>query len=220
MNEQDKQETIRRYNERLMKYGYSEKTLGWSRNKNNIRFNALVREWLTELESSEIADFGCGFGDLYRFLKEDISLKKFRYTGIDINAKLVEIGRSYYPQANFWIGDIIKENFQTKFDFIFSSGVFNHQLINHSEYFFIEETLNKLNELTLKGLAVNFLSDKVDFKLEHTFHSNPGKILDIAYNFSRNIILRNDYMPFEFTIYIRKDIAVDSEKVVFENYLE
>lgn len=219
MKEKDKWDTIKRYNERLQKFGYSEKTLGWSRNKNDIRFEALVKEWLPELEASNIADFGCGFGDLYGFLKRNKQLHDFKYTGIDINEKLIEKGRALYPEAFFWVGDIVKGNLQTKFDFIFSSGVFNHKLKHDSEYHFIEENLTMLNSLSIKGFAVNFLSDKVDYQLEHTFHSNPGRILDIVYNFSRNVILRNDYMPFEFTVYVRKDINTDSEKVVFENYL-
>jgi hypothetical protein len=72
-----------------------------------------------------------------------------------------------------------------------------------------------LNELALKGIAVNFLSDKVDFEHPHTFHSNPGKILEMCYGFSRNIVFKNDYMPFEFTVYIRKDKQIDPEKIVY-----
>lgn len=216
MNKKDRENTVKRYSERLQQFGYSEAALGWSRNKNNVRFEAMVKEWKSELEGSSIADFGCGFGDLYGYLTSNLGLKNIDYTGIDINPDLIEEGRKLYPQANFWVGDINEEPLEKQFDFIFSSGVFNHKLEFVKEYEFIEECIGKLNELSKKGFAVNFLTDKVEYQLEHTFHSNPGKILDIFYRYSNNIVLRNDYMPFEFTVYLRKDIGIDPDKVIYQ----
>ena len=216
MEEDDKFQTLKRYNDRLEQFGYSEEALGWSRNKNDVRFAALIAECHTELDNKSIGDFGCGFGDFYHYLKAIKGIQNFSYKGIDINENLINTGRKQYPEADFWVGDIVKDNFTQQFDFIFSSGVFNHKLLKRNEYEFIEETLVKINELSKKGFAVNFLSDKVDFELEHTFHSNPGKILEIAYKFSKNVVLRNDYMPFEFTVYVRKDVEVDSDKIVFK----
>lgn len=216
MNKKDLHATVNRYSERLEKFGYSEEALGWSKNKNKLRFATLVKEWKNELNGSSICDFGCGFGDFYAYLLQDENIRDFRYTGVDINSKLINEGMKHYPEAEFWVGDIVSEPFDRKFDFVFSSGVFNHKLDFQTEYQFIEECLNKLNQISIKGYAVNFLSDKVDYQLEHTFHSNPGKILEIVFLHSRNIVLRNDYMPFEFTVFVRKDIKINPEKVVFE----
>lgn len=216
MKEEDKLETLRRYNERLAQFGYSEEALGWSRNKNDLRYMALISEWADELDNSKVGDFGCGFGDFYGFLKKEG--KQVQYTGIDINSNLVQMGQKYYPDASFWVGDIVKDNYLENFDFIFSSGVFNHKLNHDDEYRFIRENLEKINELSNKGFAINFLSDKVDYQLEHTFHSNPGKILDIVYRYSNHVVLRNDYMPFEFTVYVRKDAEVDPDKVIFRQH--
>jgi SAM-dependent methyltransferase len=215
VNKEDKIDTLNRYNERLKELGYSEATLGWSRNKNKVRFEALIKEWHSEISESAICDFGCGFGDFFGFLTNEKKIKLTDYTGIDINENLINIGRELYPEANFWVGDIVQENYSKTFDFIFSSGVFNHKLSHGDEYHFIDETLQKINQLSRKGFAINFLSDKVDYRHEHTFHSNPGKILDIVYQFSNHILLRNDYMPFEFTVYVRKDLKIDKEKIIY-----
>lgn len=217
MEEEDKLETLKRYNERLNQFGYSEEALGWSKNKNDVRFKALISEWIAELHNSRIADFGCGFGDFYGFLVNKMELN-VQYTGIDINENLINVGKKLYPDAKFWAGDIVQDKYVEKFDFIFSSGVFNHKLKTAKEYSFIEENLKKLNELSVKGFAVNFLSDKVDYQLEHTFHSNPGRILDIVYKFSKHVVLRNDYMPFEFTVYVRKDAEIDKDQTIFKNF--
>ncbi len=216
MNKKDLQAAVSRYSERLEKFGYSEEALGWSKNKNKLRFATLINEWKDELHGSSICDFGCGFGDFFSYLKLDEKLRDFYYLGVDINAELVKVGKQHFPDAEFWVGDIVNEPFDRKFDFVFSSGVFNHKLDFQNEYQFIEESLEKLNQISTKGYAVNFLSDKVDFQLEHTFHSNPGKILEMVFRHSRNIVLRNDYMPFEFTVFVRKDVKINAEKVVFE----
>lgn len=216
MNSQDKENTVKRYSERLKKFGYSEAALGWSRNKNDVRFEALVKEWKDELEGSSIADFGCGFGDLYGYLKNNLLLNNFSYTGIDINPDLIEEGKKLYPEASFWVGDINEDKGTQTYDFIFSSGVFNHKLEFVNEYDFIKDCIDSLNAMCNKGFAVNFLSDKVEYQLEHTFHSNPGMILDIFYQYSNHVVLRNDYMPFEFTVYLRKDKSIDPEKVIYK----
>lgn len=216
MNQKDLQATVNRYSERLEKFGYSEEALGWSKNKNDLRFEALIKEWKSELDGSSICDFGCGFGDFYAYLNQKTGLRNFHYCGVEINPNLVEEGRKHHPNAEFWIGDIVNEPFDRQFDFVFSSGVFNHKLSFQDEYQFISECLEKLNQISTKGYAVNFLSDKVDYQLEHTFHSNPGKILDLVFRHSRNVVFRNDYMPFEFTVYVRKDKKIDPVRAVFE----
>lgn len=215
MNEKDRENTVKRYSERFAKHGYSEEALGWSRNKNEVRFEALISEWKSELQGASIADFGCGFGDLFGYVKNNLGITNIDYTGIDINPDLIAEGKARYPEAKFWVGDINETLPNTKFDFIFSSGVFNHKLEFVDEYDFIKDCIKQLDTMSTKGFAVNFLSDKVEYKLEHTFHSNPGKILDIFYQYSNHIVLKNDYMPFEFTVFLRKDKAIDSQKIIY-----
>jgi trans-aconitate methyltransferase len=62
----------------------------------------------------------------------------FQYTGIDINESLIAEGRKRYQNANFWLGDICRDTINKTFDFVFSSGVFNHQLTAMDEYDFIK----------------------------------------------------------------------------------
>lgn len=213
MNAKDIEETIKRYSERLKKLGHSPEALGWTRSNNEVRFKALLREWGNELSGKRICDFGCGFGDLYRYL---VDLNNgIHYTGIDINSELVEVGKSLYPNAEFWIGDILNDPTSFEFDFTFSSGVFNHKLSAGQEYNFIERAIEKIDSFSEMGFAVNFLSDKVEYLTEHNFNSNPGKILEICYKYSNNVVLRNDYMPFEFTVFVRKDKEVDREKLIY-----
>lgn len=213
----DFSETIKRYNKRLEKLGYSEEALGWTKGNNIFRFEALVKEWKSELSNSIICDFGCGFGDFYGFLIANQPDSHFQYTGLDINNNLLEIGKEKYPQAHFELRNIDIDGLEEHYDFIFSSGVFNHKFENGGELEFIKKSIKTLFGQTNKGLAINFLSDKVEYFTENNYNSNPGKIIEFAYSLTNNIVLRNDYMPFEFTIYLRKDKPINREMLVFDN---
>lgn len=216
MNNSDLQKTIERYNKRLDELGYSEEALGWTRRNATTRFEYLIIEWEKELNNATVCDFGCGFGDLLTYMKGK-GLSDVKYTGIDINQRLTEIGKEQHPDADFWVGDILTDEFDRQFDFSFSSGVFNHKLEGIDEYEFIKRSLDKLNEISTKGFAVNFLSDKVEYNTDHNFNSSPARILDMCYAYSNNVVLRNDYMPFEFTVYVRKDRSIDRDKLIYIN---
>ena len=215
MDKRDIHITINRYNERIAKFGISESSLGWTRSNNLLRFEYLIKEWKDDLIGARICDFGCGFGDLFGYLNS-VGIVDVNYTGIDINNDLVSIGEKKYPDATFWVGDILKESFDRQFDFTFSSGVFNHKLNFTNELAFIENCIEKIAGLSTKGFAINFLSDKVEYRTPHNFNSSPSQILEICYKYSNNVILRNDYMPFEFTVYVRKDKTIDREKLIYK----
>lgn len=53
----DKDKLISDYRKRFAEYGYSPKTLGWVKGKQDIRFSILTSQW--ELEGKRILDVGC-----------------------------------------------------------------------------------------------------------------------------------------------------------------
>ncbi|PYR48568.1 MAG: hypothetical protein DMF89_15310 [Acidobacteria bacterium] len=69
------------------------------------------------------------------------------------------------------------------------------------------------------GFAANFLSDRVDYRLDHTYHADPAKVLDLAYRYSNRVMLRNDYMPFEFTLYVDLRREFDKTRVVYPEFI-
>ena len=210
----DKKYIIERYNKRLAQFGYHPKTLGWGEKPRcSLRFFVLLKEW--NLENAHILDFGCGFGDMYKFINENNI--NTHYHGVDINKSLIEMGKQTYPQANLSSRDALEEGLPQKYDYIFSSGVHNTKIADNWSW--IEDTFRLFNQYSTKGFALNFLSNKVEYKLEDTYHADPGEILNLAYKYSNKIVLRNDYMPFEFTIFINKQNEFDKNQVVYFDYL-
>lgn len=200
-NNQDKfiKTTIARYNERLLKYGYNPKTLGWLKGRQGIRYSVLTS--IGNINNSSILDVGCGFGDLYGFLLyKKLSCK---YVGIDVNPKLIQVGISRYPKAKFIEGNIENGIIRKKFDWIIISGMFNYKHAKKYEY--IETILKKIFSSCKKGIAVDFMTDYVDFRNSNANYVSPEKIFKICKKISERVVLRHDYMPYEFSVFMYKD---------------
>lgn len=90
--------------------------------------------------------------------------------------------------------------------------------IDEDNYAYVYEVMKKALLLCKDGIAFDFLSDKVDYKLDHAFHYDPVRILNIAYSFSRRVLLRNDCFPFEFSVYVYKDDSFSKEDTTFIQY--
>ena len=213
MREHEKEKILRRYSDRLKEFGVSAKTLGWDKERHFLRYHVLLSEW--ELNGNTILDFGCGFGYMYSYIKEKAI--KLNYNGVDINPDLINEGKALYPEVEFYAIDFLKEGSQ-KYDYIFSSGVHNFKLEDNWE--FIERTFNKFCQSAKKGFALNFISDNVDseYKKEHLYYTNPAQVLELAYKYSRRVVLRNDYMPFEFSVFVDLRDDFDNTKVIYPEY--
>jgi SAM-dependent methyltransferase len=216
LNDKDVASITKLYSERYNDYGYDPRTLGWFKGKQELRFSILTSQ--TNLEGKSILDIGCGFGDLNYYLKN--KLKSYRYHGIDIVEELLVEAKKKHPDEwmKFSCDDFLKTE-SKQHDFILGSGIFNFRLSHEDNYEYIQKVMSKAFDECTIGVAFDFLSDRVDFqKYEHTFHSNPPKILELGYSLTRNVILRNDYAPFEFTLFLFKDDSFGVENTIFNRY--
>lgn len=207
----DNQTSIQKYNDLLDKHGDSPRSLSWTKDKEYLRFEILCSSF--DLEGSTIYDFGCGIGYLYAFLK--LKVRNFHYIGVDINENLLGLARKKFPEAKFLCIDLLNNDPEIRPDFIFSSGVHNIKRRDNEE--FNRVTFARFHHLAKKGYAINFLSDKVEYKSEESYHHSPEEVLSITYAHTRRIILRNDYAPFEFTVSVSKNDTFN-ENSVFEEF--
>lgn len=210
MKDADKRKTIERYNERLAEFGHDPRTLGWPKRRHVLRYSVLLGQW--DLAGASLLDFGCGFGDMYAYCAEHAP--GVRYSGVDINEKLIEEGKKLYPEAQLRVAD---GDPQGTYDYVVSSGVHNAKI--EDNWGWIEETFALFDRLATKGFALNFLSNRVEYEHEHTYHSDPVRVLELAYRYSNRVVLRNDYMPFEFTVLVDKRTEFDKEFVVYPEFL-
>ncbi len=220
MDKIDKDEYIKRYQARLNEFGYSPATLGWGKGgRQDIRFKVLAQPILKHANSS-VLDIGCGFGDLFRFLK--MNHWNGTYTGVDIVPGLLNVARELDPQINVIEADITSPNFSLiseRFDYVVASGVFNARLkiSNNEEH--IVTALKNMFLLSKIAMCVDFMSTYVDYQNPAAYHTDPLWALGTVKKISRRVVLRHDYMPFEFALIVYKDDVATSNNV-FKGFLD
>ncbi len=201
----DKLATIKRYNERLSQFGYDLKTLGWGGDqaRQELRFEKIleINNFIHNKKIVSVLEVGCGFGDMGHFLAE--YAPNVCYTGVDINPELIQIGKEKFPSLDLRVMDIQEETIET-YDLVCSVGIFNHQLSMQDEMEYIEEMLAQFFKLAKLGVAVDFMSTFVDFQHSGAFHMPEGQALRIAKKMTKRIILRNDYLDYEYCMYLLK----------------
>lgn len=204
------------YSERYEEYGYSPKSLGWDKGKQNVRFEILTSQY--DFQGKSLLDIGCGFGDLSIFL--DRKYTNYKYFGIDLLKDFVREARERNTQdyKRFEVADILDFTPHQNYDFAIASGTFNLALQDADNYEYLDYVFKKTFAICKDGFAFDFLSDKVDYQLKDSFHYAPEKVLSLAYKYSRNLVLRNDYMPFEFAIFLFKDDSFKKEDTLFCKY--
>ena len=214
MTDDERRMILERYDRRLADLGPTPEALGWTKNRHVLRYHILLEPW--QLKNERLLDFGCGFGDMYAYCREH--LPEVRYEGVDLNPSLVDVGRARYPGISLRVVDALKDGLDGQWDVIVASGVFNLKLADN--WAFIQQMFELFARRARRGFAANFLSSRVDYELADTFHADPVKVLDLAYRFSNRVTLRNDYMPFEFTVYVDLRREFDRERVVYPEYLD
>src|SRR6056297_2544582 len=96
------------YSTLYRQYGTSCRSLSFSSaDTQRVRF-AVLREVLPDDRDGafSLLDVGCGFGDLYDYLRED-GYNNVQYTGLDIMPEFVRHATATYPDGQFIAGDFL-----------------------------------------------------------------------------------------------------------------
>lgn len=216
MRDEDRADFITRYEKRLKERGYSPETLGWGANgRQEVRFSVLAELALQD-HSSSVLDVGCGFADLYDFLT--LHGWRGRYTGVDIVPGLLDIARERHPGIDVREADITDTRLVIdEYDFAISSGVFNAALPSGTNEAHVETALKRMMQLSRQATCVDFLSSYVDFRKPGAHHTDPGWAFALAMRITRRAILRVDYMPYEFSMFLFRNDSI-SDRRVFQGF--
>ncbi|MBI4825110.1 MAG: class I SAM-dependent methyltransferase [Nitrospirae bacterium] len=188
------------YKGNVARHGNDIRSVAWgSRESQEKRF--LVFSQIADLEGKKILDVGCGLGDLYTWLKT--RYKTLDYSGVDITPSMITEAQRSHPDINFKVQNINEISIsEPLYDFVFASGIFNRKIEGHEA--FVKETVKSMFSLCRTGAAFNILSRKADFFEDEEYYADPGEMMDFCLTLSRKAVLRHDYMPHDFTIYLYK----------------
>lgn len=168
------------------------KSLGWGSEYSQQKRFKVFLEIDGYTQGQSVLDFGCGYGDMSDYITN--------YEGIDLRQMAVDKAKEKYPNKFFdclGIDDVSKN-----YDWIFASGIFcfkENWKVN------FETIISKLYILCNKGVAVNFLSKLTTTELEDMKYTDISEVVEVVKNLSNKFIIRHDYLPNDFTLYLYKN---------------
>lgn len=216
MLEEDRADIRARYGARFREFGYDPRTLGWHKGRQRVRFAAALEAVGTQFAS--LLDVGCGFGDLFGYLKD--RGWQGDYLGLDICPELLDEGRKRFGPlgARFECLDLSSESLAISADVAVAIGIFNHRL-KGDNLEFVAQMLHAMWAHSTQAVVVDFLSTTADRPRRELFHADADVILRMALGYSKRVRLDHSYMPFEFLVAIWHDDSYSADCPVFAPYL-
>ena len=215
MNERDKQTLQERYQTRLDTHGAVPSALGEPKERQNFYFHFLL-DTPAFGDCQSLLDVGCGYGDLAAFLRQ--SGWSGRYTGIDIVPGLVAAGREKFPGLDLRHLDIELDVLDESFDWVTCIGALSGDTAEVPYLVHLRSMLEAMWAKCRRGMSFNLLSPFVDYRSPVHAHPEIGEVLGIVKGLSRRFVVRNDYMPFEYAVYVIRDDAIDRDISVFSEH--
>ena len=198
---QSNKETVSHYDRLLDVYSKDHEVAGWgSAESQEARFKILME--IGSLSGRTVLDVGCGPGSLLGYLEDQGIVCS--YVGVDINPRMIERARRQFPRGVFDSLDLLARNQKLpRVDYVLSSGVLNLRQRNQPR--FVHLFVRRMYEMARVGVGFNMLSTKADFLNPSEYYAEPGQLLEFCLTLTRRVVLRHDYMPHDFTIYLYRD---------------
>ncbi len=199
MDEAVKEYIIDFFSKRLLHFGDSPASVGWSERGQHLRYECITG--LLPLNGASVLDLGCGKGDLYGYLIN--KGLRIRYTGIDINPELIRLARSKYPDVTFYVLDIEQEDLREEYDFVIICGVFNLNLEGVKASAFM--ALKKAFRYTRKALLFNCPSIHTRQKDPNLLYYDPVELLGLALSITKDVNLYHNTIEGEIFLILSKE---------------
>ena len=184
------------YENAIKRYGCTAKGLNWnSKNSQYTRFEALFDLISHHVPTSKIVDAGCGFGDLYLFLRQKGTLPR-HYVGYDVLQEALFVAQKRTKQRCEQKN--ILEDILEPADLYIASGSMN--ILNRFETFLF---IRRCYEASHKGFVFNLLMGEE--KKGHFNHFMPEEIEAYVNEFVYDVVIKDDYMQGDFTVLLKKE---------------
>lgn len=192
---------LKHYQKNFQKYGVDAKALSWAgRGAAHQRFRAIWKE--IDFNNKSVLDVGCGFGEMAKFLrKRYVGVK---YKGVDIVPEFVKEAKKRYPFYEFQQRDYFNDPMEEKFDVVMASGTLNSNL-GPANVEFRKKAIRIMFEHTRSVCVFNMLGahpQPETPKGSNVWYADSLEILDYCMSLTRRVVLRANYHPRDFTIFM------------------
>lgn len=186
------------YRAAIERHGLSPRGVHWnSEHSQYVRFKVIASLLPRDLSDTSLVDAGCGFGDLFCFLKQERKLPK-TYLGLDCMVTMVHEARVRTGQPVRHC-DILHDPLEPA-DFYVCSGAMNilHPFETHL-------FITRCYEHAYWGFIFNLLEGK-DESMVYNYCSI-GTIKALGKALGARVIIKRGYLPRDFTVaFFKKDV--------------
>ncbi len=203
-------ETYRDYfSQKISKHGDRLAALDYgSAESQRRKFDVMIGGIRPATRPLSFLDLGCGFGDFLPYLRRRrVPIRS--YLGIDLVPDAVAIAQRKHPEGRFRVRDILHEGLPGRYDYAVANGIFYVRAPDSEAH--MERTVEALWDHCRIGVLFNARSRHADPEYvrreTHLYHYDPVKVLRFCTTMSRAVVLRHDYLPHEFTVYMYREVA-------------
>ena len=197
------------FTRKVRKFGESLATLDYGSSASQRRkFGILADGIRPRRRPLTLLDLGCGFGDFLGYLRTQ-GREIRRYVGLDLVPDIVEVARRKHPEGRFEVRDVLREGIAGRYDYAVANGIFYIRAPDSPDH--LRRTVRTLWDHCREGVLFNARSSYADAAFvrreRHLYQYDPVEVLDFCLGLTRTVVLRHDYMPHEFTVYMYRDVG-------------
>jgi len=161
---------------------------------------------LIDKSKINVLDLGCGLSHLYEYWT--VNKIEYNYIGSDISEVFINRCNEKFPYNSYFCADLLIEFDKFNlYDFTIANGLFTEKLsLSFNEMWsWVKEMISNMLKISKFGIACNFMSKNVDWERNDLFHLPLDLLTNFVTKENKRFLVRNDYLDFEYTIYILKN---------------
>jgi SAM-dependent methyltransferase len=188
-------------------YGNDSRSLGWSKSSQELRFEALKQ--MAEIRGKSLLDVGCGFADLFIYLK-NANLLPSKYVGIEPFEPFYKISKENLKEdstASLFCCDIENFSFEENFDFVVAIGICNLKIEDNYQYLFdlIDRMILFSSDLVFVSVLSNSASKELQIlNQDLSFYFDENRISTHLERLGHAFTIHKDYLPHDMFIEIKR----------------
>jgi len=189
------------YDALVQTYGHDPRACDYGRAESQrAKFGVLAD--VAPLSNKSVLDVGCGFADFSRYLNERYS--DVAYSGIDLSENMIREAQRSLPGVDVRVGNVMDMAGDGLVDVVTANGIF--YLLEEQALSLMQTLVSRMLEISRVALAFNSLSSWASDQEPGEFYADPLQTLGWCRTLSPFVVLRHDYHPRDFTVYIYKGL--------------
>jgi SAM-dependent methyltransferase len=152
-----------------------------------------------DLSGRRVLDVGCGLAPLADFLAARHG--HVDYDGVDLSAQTIATARQLRPHLDLRAGNVL--DVDERFDVVIANGVF--YLLGDEAPALMRRIVRHMWGLARELVVFSSLSTWAPAGVENEYRADPLETLAWCRELSPLVALRHDYLPHDFTIYLRRE---------------